>query len=302
MCQCGVWRRPNQSTMGRIRTAFAALKTPYYRASVIILRGKKSGHIPWQMDHQKARDAKKRSTETRPIHLYSGPMANEENRTSQLVHGWTEEWVNYLDYTSKIDISHSAPYRQRLRYESTLCIRNVDSNKQAGPLCQRPDYKSSADALVSIQRAQGKGVSHIPVHWRTRQNNTLDPAVRQRLEWLSFNWKTYFSSSSSSTWTERSTWWSSSRWDHQLVGSATTMTTPESRTDYHKETCTVRSERKGLNCSQVHLHPDSICGLTHFSDFLSFLAAAMNATVGVQITLHRTHAHTRTFSRCARHM
>ena len=57
MCQCGVWLRPNQSTMDRIRTAFAALKTPYYRASVIISRGKKSGHNPWQQDHQKAMNA-----------------------------------------------------------------------------------------------------------------------------------------------------------------------------------------------------------------------------------------------------
>ena len=43
-------------------------------------------------------------------------------------------------------------------------------------------------------------------------NNTLDHAAQQHLEWLSFNWKTYFSSSSSSTWTESPTWWSSSSW------------------------------------------------------------------------------------------
>ena len=32
---------------------------------------------------------------------------------------------------------------------------------------------------------------------------------------LSSNWKTYFSSSSSSSWTKSPTWWSSSSWDHQ---------------------------------------------------------------------------------------
>ena len=31
MCPCGVWLRPNQSVKDRIRAAFAALKTPYYR-------------------------------------------------------------------------------------------------------------------------------------------------------------------------------------------------------------------------------------------------------------------------------
>ena len=67
-------------------------------------------------------------------------------------------------------------------------MRGVDYNKQAGPLCQRPDHKSSADTLVSFQEAQGKGVPHIPMHLRTRQKNTLDPTVRQHWDWLSSNW------------------------------------------------------------------------------------------------------------------
>ena len=126
-------------------------------------------------------------------------------RASQLVHGWTDEWVKYFDCSSKIDISHDAPYRQRLRHKSTVYMRGVDSNEQAGPLCQRSDYKSSANALVSLQRAQGKGVVEILMHLRTRQNNTLNPAVQQHFEWLSFNWKTHFSSSSSSPWRESPT-------------------------------------------------------------------------------------------------
>ena len=109
----------------------------------------------------------------------------------------------------------NAPHRQRLRYESTVHMRGVDSNKQAGPLCQRPDYKSSANALVSLQWAQGEEVPHIAIQERTRQDNTLDPAVQQHLQWLSFNWPTYFSSSSSSISKDNSTWWSSSSWDHK---------------------------------------------------------------------------------------
>ena len=31
---------------------------------------------------------------------------DEVYRASQLVLGWTDEWVEYLDYISKIDISH----------------------------------------------------------------------------------------------------------------------------------------------------------------------------------------------------
>ena len=59
MCQCGLCLGPNRSPLDRIREAFVALKTPYYRTSVIISRGKKSGHIPWQRDQEKAMDAKK---------------------------------------------------------------------------------------------------------------------------------------------------------------------------------------------------------------------------------------------------
>ena len=85
--------------------------------------------------------------------------------------GWTETYVKYLDYISEIDISFHAPHQQRVRYNNTVHMRGVDSNKQAGPLCQRPGYKSWAQALVSLQQAQGKGVPHFPMHLRTRQNN-----------------------------------------------------------------------------------------------------------------------------------
>ena len=55
MCQCGVWLRPNQSTMDGIRTAFAALKTLFYRTKDVISRGMKSGHNLWQKDHMVGR-------------------------------------------------------------------------------------------------------------------------------------------------------------------------------------------------------------------------------------------------------
>ena len=102
---------------------------------------------------------------------------DEVYRESQLVHGWTDEWVKYLNYISKIAISHDAPHRQRQRYESTVCMRSVHSNKQAGPLCQRPDFQSAANALVSLQQAQGKGVPHIPKKLRTRQHDTFPPSL-----------------------------------------------------------------------------------------------------------------------------
>ena len=85
MCRCGVWLRPNQYD--------AALKTPYYRASVIISRGKKSGRNPGQQDHQKAMDAKrgvlKRGKYTSILDRWQN---DEVFRESQLAHGWIDEW------------------------------------------------------------------------------------------------------------------------------------------------------------------------------------------------------------------
>ena len=53
---------------------------------------------------------------------------------------------------------HEAPHRQRHRYESMLFMRSVGPNPQAGPLWKREEYKPSANALVSLQQDQGKGV------------------------------------------------------------------------------------------------------------------------------------------------
>ena len=135
------------------------------------------------------RGATKRHEDTSALDRW---QKDEIYRACHLVHGWTEEWVKYLDYISKIDISHEAPYRQRRRYESTVLVRRVDSNKQAGPLCQRPDYKSSANALVSLQGAQGKGVPQIPMHLRTRRNNTQGSRSSTTLEIVEFQLEDVF--------------------------------------------------------------------------------------------------------------
>ena len=79
MCQCGVWLRPNQSTMHRIRAALAALKNSYYRTTVILSWGRKSGHNQCQKDHQKSHGCKKRSNEKTRIHLCNGPIAERRN-------------------------------------------------------------------------------------------------------------------------------------------------------------------------------------------------------------------------------
>ena len=67
---------------------------------------------------------------------------------------------------------------------------------------------------------------------------------------------------------------------------------PESRSGQLQETV---GKRRGLNCCQIHLNPESICSLAHFSVFsfwhfrVQTVATAMNATKGAQRRPHRTH-------------
>ena len=78
ICLCGVWLRPNQSTMDRIKATFAALKIRYYRTLVVVARGMKHGHKQWQMNYLKA-FCKKRSNETSRRHLCTEPMAERRD-------------------------------------------------------------------------------------------------------------------------------------------------------------------------------------------------------------------------------
>ena len=128
------------------------------------------------------------------------------------------------------------------------------------PLCQRPDYKSSADALVSIQQAQGKGVLHIPIFRCIcgRISRHFHPQHRQKAQRDGVP-----------------------HFDGPLKGGKTK----------NGENC---RRATSLTCCHVHLNRGSICCLVHFSDFFLAVsrpdvAVARNATVCVQSTPHRTH-------------
>ena len=67
-------------------------------------------------------------------------------------------------YCKKIDISHTAPHLQRNRYNNLFHSRNVNEEKQALLLPQRPGYQDSKTALVDMhkQERQDCGVPLIP--------------------------------------------------------------------------------------------------------------------------------------------
>ena len=98
MSQCGVWLRPNQSTTERIKIAFAASKTPYFRTAEISSRGKKSGRNPWQTDHAKAMDARRGATKTAansPLHWTDG----RTTRSTELLN-WCTVGLRNMSSTS----------------------------------------------------------------------------------------------------------------------------------------------------------------------------------------------------------
>ena len=196
MCLCGVWIRPNQDTTDRIRATFAALKTPYYRTAITLSRGKKHGHNQWQIDHGEAVDAKKGArrrgnhtsilepsgSTTTIFPSFSGGdrMDWDARKVSRLhLHGWHQAWSVLPTQTSFM--------RTYSSWEISLPIHKQD---HCG---NRENFKPSANALVSIQQDQGKGgVPQIPLHLRTREQNTLDPECPTTLWMFEFELEAAF--------------------------------------------------------------------------------------------------------------
>ena len=175
--------------------------------------------------------------------------------------------------------------------------------------------------LSAFNELQGKGVPYIPMHLRTRQNITLDPAVQQHLEAVEFQLKEVFliifilkmdrkpkvveffilGPSMASTGT--------------LKGGKTKKGGISDNNDnatifklywYDGDLCG-KSERQGLSHCQIHLNPASIRSLAHFSDFV-FVLSRSYASRQWQLPWTRRegckentsqYAHTRTFLRCA---
>ena len=112
----------------------------------------------------------------------------------------------------RIEISWNAPYHQRNRYENTTTMKSSDPNLQAGPMCKSEDYKATTKLLLSLREEKGKAITCFPKKKRTRHRNVLDTKLQQRLEWLSQTWRTYFSTTSSSSSSRSHSWWRETQW------------------------------------------------------------------------------------------
>ena len=124
-----------------------------------------------------------------------------------------EEYCRYLDYFTTIDISHTAPWQQRHRFDSTIRLVCKDDDRQAGPMRARRDFKPITIILTSLRQEQGRQHSFIPKNERVRQR-PCDEALRPELEWQSQNWKTCWSQPSSSS-SSSQQWWQREHQDSQ---------------------------------------------------------------------------------------
>ena len=129
-CPRGACFMPSPEQKRKIKTHFEIMSVPFYSAREGDSRGAKHGQTQWQYDHRKARDAKKRCAEERDISIVQRWQEDETYRASHTAHGWTEEYCSYLDYLAPIDLSYVATWKERSRYENSLCSNSMMENIQ----------------------------------------------------------------------------------------------------------------------------------------------------------------------------
>ena len=189
-----------------------AMIMPYYLARVNDSRGKRHSEAPWQRDHGQAMDARRGARRKGHDSIVIRWQEDEKYRHFQKVHGWTKEFGRYLDHLTTIDISDTAPWRQRHRNESTITLVCNDDDRQAEPMRARRDFKSTTRTLTNLRQEQGRQYSFIPKNERARQR-PFDEALRAELEWQLQNWKTYWSELSFSSSSQQ--WWQHEHQDTQ---------------------------------------------------------------------------------------
>ena len=165
-CECGTCLRPDSGMTEKLSIKFKAMFAPYYAAKLNCSRGKKHGEAQWQKDHWKAKDALRAAIKKGKKSILQRWQEDEVHCKSQAEHQWRESYCRYLDAISKIDISYTSTYQQRLRYENTIALISHDHYK-AGPLKNRTDYKSTTTALTVLKNAGRTSKPFIPTHDRS---------------------------------------------------------------------------------------------------------------------------------------
>ena len=229
------------------------------------------------------------------IEILGNPTVGQKN----IADTWT---------TSTIGISHTAPWHHRHRYESAITlVRNDDDDREAGPTRARRDFEPTTKINTSLRQEQGRQNSSIPKNERMRQR-TFDEEFRAELEWMSQDWKTFWSQpSSSSSSASSQKWWHHERQDSLMA-----------RTPRHSmaRSPMTRSPMATRQVVKRVMATDSLQILrgSHCARFLRIrrfvhrfrvqtLPYVVHATVGEDRTLRRTHIfQSRVVSRMPEHI
>ena len=133
------------------KARFEAVRVPYCLARVTYSRGKRHG----EAHHRKAMDARRGARKNKHASIVLRWQNDKMYRESQKVHGWTEDYCRYLDYLTTIDISFSATWHQRNRYENTISL--VSDDRQAGPMrARKVFFESTTQTLTDPRREPGR--------------------------------------------------------------------------------------------------------------------------------------------------
>ena len=150
-------------------------------------RGKKHGEAQWHRDHWKAMDARGGAWKHDQGTIVIRWQEDAKYRNARQPHGWTEEHCRYLDYLATIDISHTAPWHHRHRYESaiTLVCKN-DDDREAGP---RREQEETLNPLRKCSQVfdNNKDGRITPF----RRQRPFDEEFRPELKWMSQDWKNF---------------------------------------------------------------------------------------------------------------
>ena len=146
MCLRGVWLRPNQSTMDRFRAAFAALTS----TTITMSRWTKRGHNQWQMDHQKAMDARSWAATRHEHTSFLDRWQNDEiYRASELAYGLrrgSSTSTTSLRLTSIMKLTAS-DYDMQAQQTSRTTVNDQITNHQQMPLSAFNELKAKVNLI-----------------------------------------------------------------------------------------------------------------------------------------------------------
>ena len=119
-CSCDICLRPDEEQIQRIKARSEAFAVPHDLARVSYSRGKRHGEAQWQKNSGKAMDVRRGSRKNKHASIMlRWRKKRKVSRSSES--SWTEDHRRHLDYLTMIDISYSATWHQRNRYETLSC-------------------------------------------------------------------------------------------------------------------------------------------------------------------------------------